>query len=170
MLPGRGVALPAPIHTPQPRNIGTHQWHQPGSAPQNAPHEVKPVLHYLLLTGNRFCLFCTQKQQESISTAPQTNLSGEGSCRPGVLPSPACPHPRGVLPPRSPPALAPMTYFSRRRIMPQQRPWSLVTAGCPGSQSPGETPRLSQPKKASAKPQGGPESPLEPPPALDPAH
>ena len=38
----------------------------------------------------------------------------------------------GVLPPPSPPALAPVTYFSRRLVVPHQRPWRPVTAGCPG--------------------------------------
>lgn len=55
--------------------------------------------------------------------------------------------------------------------MPQQRPWSPVSAGCPGFSVPrGGTSSLSQPKKASAKSQDGPKSLPGSLPALDPAH
>lgn len=170
-LPGRGVALPAPIHTPRPRNVSTHQRHQPGSAPQNTPHKVKPVLCSLLLSNNRFCLFCTQKQQGSISIGPQTKLSGEGICRPRVLPSPACLHPCGVLPTPQPPSPHSNDLLQQETdrapaasMVPSDRRVPLVLSPQRG------TPSLSQPKKASAKSQDGPKSLPGSLPALDPAH
>jgi len=101
---GYSTALtsPALVRTPQPHNIITHYWHHPGSAPQNAPCEVRHVLYYLLLTRNGFCLFCTQKQQRGISVVPQPDLSGDSSSHPRVLPSPACLHSHGVLSPPQP--------------------------------------------------------------------
>lgn len=164
MLPSRGAAPPAPIHTPQTHNISIRQWHQPDSAPQNAPGNTDPAQHHLLLTGsNEFCRFCSQKQQGSTSSVPRTIPSGvPPECCP---PQPACTPTRCCRPP-APPALAPMTYFGRRRqLMPQQRPWSPGSGGCPGSRSPARTPSIQpQPAQESlCQTSGWPQEPSRPP-------
>lgn len=143
--PQRGDGA-APTHTPRPHNSSTHL----AALPQTNP------------TRSRLsCTTSFRPATDSAFSAPKSSRAASTQ----QLKAPSRPQsPRGAalaILPAPPPALAPMTYFSRRRIMSQQRQGSrsLLASGCPGLLvSAGEKPRSGQPKKASAKPQSGPEA------------
>lgn len=153
--PQRGDGA-APTHTPRPHNSSTHLAALPQTNPTRS--RLSCTTSFRPATDSAFS---APKSSRAASTqqlkAPSRPQSRRGAAL-AILPAP-------------PPALAPMTYFSRRRSMSQQRQGSrsLLASGCPGlSVSAGEKLRPAQESlRQTPKWSRGPPGPT---PALAPAH